>query len=79
MTQLTQAPAPAEAHTPIGWATIQNGRVVDLTTFKPRAPGDVGWEYYARRGFSAPQPVYLDAPTLSPGLVAVLLERQHRN
>lgn len=63
---------------PDGWATIHRGKVVDINIEKPRAPGDVGWESHARKGFSAPQPVFLGFPSLSPGVVSGLLERQRQ-
>lgn len=69
---------PAPVRKPDGWATIHGGKVVDLTLTRPPAPGDVGWNYHLKRGFSAPQPVYLGFPDLSAGVVAGLLERQRQ-
>lgn len=63
---------------PDAWATIQAGRIVDVTLYKPRAPGDSGWEFYLKRGFSAPEPLYLGFNGLSPTVVAGLLERQRQ-
>ncbi len=63
---------------PDAWAIIHNGRIVDLSIFKPIAPGDIGWMHYERRGFSAPQPLSLVFPDLPAGVVAGLLERQRQ-
>lgn len=78
-TTVTSETAPAEpTRQPDGWATIHGGRISELFVNKPRAPGDIGWEFYRQRGYSAPQPVYLGFPDLSPGVVAGLLERQRQ-
>lgn len=69
---------PETARVPDGWATIHGGKISELSIHKPRAPGDIGWHYYAQRGFSAPQPVYLGFPSLPAGVVAGLLERQRQ-
>lgn len=82
MNEETTLSAPGEAaearRVPDAWAIIQRGKVVDVSLSKPRAPGDSGWEFYSKRGFSAPQPLFLGFHNLSPGVVAMLLERERQ-
>lgn len=77
-TQERPGEAVAPPRPPDAWAIIQRGHVVDVSLNKPRAPGDSGWEFYSKRGFSAPQPLFLGFPDLSPGVVAILLERERQ-
>lgn len=67
-----------EDRAPDAWATIAFGKVIDVTLHKPRSPGEAGWEYYAKRGYSAPQPLYMGFNNLSPFVVDMLLERERQ-
>lgn len=71
-------PEPAPVRLPDGWATIQRGQVADLSLSKPRGPGDSGWPYYQRQGFSAPQPIYVGFPEVSGRIAKGLLERRRQ-
>lgn len=70
--------APSPKRRPDGWATIVRGKVAAVGLFKPRGPGEPGWEYWRARGHEAPQPVYLDIPELSGAEVGALLERRRQ-
>lgn len=65
----------APGRLPAGWATIHRGRVILCTLHKPRSPDDAGWPYYAKRGYSAPQPLYAGFPEVGARIARGLTER----
>lgn len=66
------------ARKPDGWATIVRGKIAGVGMFKPRSPGEPGWDYWLDRGHQAPQPLYLGIPELSAEEVGALLERRRQ-
>lgn len=64
---------------PDAWAIIAFGKVVGVSMHKPPCvPGTAGWDYYAKRGYSAPMPLYIGFNNLSPFVVDMLMERERQ-